>query len=77
MHVMLRKILRNQELLKHTSYWYFANNQYPEILILKTLTDSLLYPVTRSMHEDLQNHGIRHVYKEYTGRRISWIMHSM
>lgn len=64
MHVMLRKMLRNKELLKHTSYRYFAKDPYPEIMILTTPTDSLLYPVTRSMHEDLQNHGIRHIYKE-------------
>lgn len=39
---------------------------FPEVFILTTPTDPLLYEETKRLHETLEAKGIRHHYREYT-----------
>jgi len=39
---------------------------FPEIFLLTTPTDPLLYTAAKALHEQLDDRGISHVYREYT-----------
>ncbi len=46
----------------------FMMSEYPKVFMLTTPTDSLVYGHTLRVHNILNELGIDHVYKEYTGK---------
>lgn len=69
MRVILKNILDDEEYLHHTSYQNFMKEGYPDIMILTTPTDYLLYEHTKQIHEYMDRKEIVHTYKEYTSKK--------
>ena len=46
-----------------------GKSDFPEIFLLTTPTDPLLYTASKTLHEQLDARGISHVYREYTSQQ--------
>lgn len=65
--LLLHKYTFNKEYVRHSSYEYYMDGNYPPVWLCTSPTDSLLYSHTRRMHEYMQEKGYAHTYREYTG----------
>lgn len=52
---------------------------FPEIFLLTTPTDKVLYSAVKQLHEILVERGVKHVYKEYTSeeRELGHVFHAV
>ena len=66
--LILHKYTFDAEYVRHSSYEYYMDADYPRIWFCSSPTDSLLYTHTRGMHEYMVRSDIDHVYREYTSR---------
>ena len=67
MKYTLKKQLRDPLYIENTDSRLFMDDAYPDVFILTTPEDTLLYSTARSLHEYMESHHVRHQYKEYHG----------
>jgi acetyl esterase/lipase/lysophospholipase L1-like esterase len=62
------KLLRDREYMTQSSYHFFMKDGFPEVFILTTPSDNVVYLHTRRLHQEMECMGIHHIYKEYISR---------
>ena len=64
--IIFKKVLKDAAYMKKIDYHWYMTKHFPEVFILTTPMDALLYEHTRAMHTYMEANGINHVYKEYS-----------
>ncbi len=62
---------KDDEYIKNCSYKYFIDENYPEIMIVTTPTDSILAKDHVEIHEYMEEKGIKHAFMSYESKSNS------